>query len=227
MNKALQITFAFLLFSAVTFAQTVPQGMKYQAVARNLTGNIIANEEIALKISLVSSGKSSSAYYIEVHTITTNQLGLFSLVIGEGKVEKGSFTAVPWSTDDIWMQVNIKDKNSTIYTTISNSKLLAVPYAFHSGTASQLVSATKGSVAISGAALRESTPTTATAAQAGTWLTAGNLKANPLSDFIGNYDAVDLLIKTSNLERIKILANGDVKINGVSGTTDIKGATTL
>src|SRR3990170_8463229 len=97
---------------------------------------------LPVRISLVSN--SSSVYYTEVHTVTTNQLGLFSLVIGEGKVEKGAFIEVPWSTDDIWMQVNIKDKNSALYTTISNSKLLAVRYAFHAGTASRLAGETKG-----------------------------------------------------------------------------------
>ncbi len=225
MKKAFNLTAIFLLFFATAFSQKVPQGMKYQAVARTLTGNVIANQEIALKISLVNSGKTSAVYYSEVHTVTTNQLGLFSLVIGEGKNEKGTFTAVPWSTDDIWMEVSIKDKSSSLFTIISNSKLLAVPYAFHAGTASQLVNA-KGSKELSLGAT-STTSTTSTAAPAGTWLTAGNLKQDPSSNFIGNYDAVDLLIKTSNKERIRILANGDVKINSVSGTTDIKGATNL
>jgi hypothetical protein len=71
------------------------------------------------------------------------------------------------------------------------------------------------------------TPTTGTAAPAGTWLTAGNLKSNPASDFIGNYDAVDLLIKTSNAERIRVAANGDVKINVTGGTTEVKGITNI
>ncbi len=86
MKKVFNLTAIFLLFFAAAFSQNVPQGMKYQAVARTLSGNVIANQEISLKISLVNSGKSAAVYYSEVHTVTTNQLGLFTLVIGEGRI---------------------------------------------------------------------------------------------------------------------------------------------
>lgn len=107
-------------------AQIVPQGIKYQAVARSLKGEVMADEKINLKVSL-TAGDSKSVFYTEVHSITTNELGLFSLVIGNGKTEKGSFQKVPWAEDEVWMEVSIMEKGSPGYTTISNSKLLAVP----------------------------------------------------------------------------------------------------
>src|SRR6478609_4360717 len=113
----------------------LPQGMYYQAVDRNTRGNIIANQEIYLKINLLTGqGSSSTIYYSEVHKVVTNQLGLFTLTIGEGKIEKGTITSIPWSTADVWMQVAIKDKGKSEFVPISNSKLLAVPYAFHAET---------------------------------------------------------------------------------------------
>ncbi|HEV2833362.1 MAG TPA: hypothetical protein VGW31_15390, partial [Hanamia sp.] len=55
----------------ISFAQHVPQGMKYQAVARNITGNVIANQPISLKINLVTGqGSSSTIYYSEIHNVT-------------------------------------------------------------------------------------------------------------------------------------------------------------
>jgi hypothetical protein len=138
MKQFLFLFFGLTIFSCV-FAQSVPQGMKYQAVARDTKGQVLANQKISLQISLVSGTKTPTVYYSEVHDITTNELGLFTLVIGEGTNNTGIFKDVPWSTQDIWMQVAIKDKNATNFTTISNSKLLAVPYAFHAATASQLV----------------------------------------------------------------------------------------
>src|SRR5215218_2697504 len=115
-----------VLFSAViSIAQTVPQGMKYQAVARNLSGNVLSNQAISLKINLLTQdSKSSVIYYSETHAVTTNEVGLFTLTIGEGKVDKGKFTDIPWSTADVWMQVAIKDKGQQDFMTISNSKLL-------------------------------------------------------------------------------------------------------
>lgn len=221
MKKGLQLAVLFLFLFTGAFSQNVPQGMKYQAVARDLTGNIMANQQISLKISLVSGSKSSTEHYTEIHHVITNQLGLFSLVIGEGKIDKGTFTKVPWSTDEIWMQVSIKEKTSSLYSIISSSKLLAVPYAFHSGTASKLVEQSgSGTPIVAIAAPTKNTginitsgASTGTAAPSGAWLLGGNQKSNPASDYLGTSDAVDLVLRTSNIERLRILANGNVSIN--------------
>lgn len=249
MKKTLQLTVLYLLLCAATYAQNVPQGMKYQAVARSLSGNIIANQEISLRISLLTNDKSATVHYSEVHTVITNQLGLFTLVIGEGKIEKGTFASIPWSTDDIWMQVSIKDKGSSSFTTISNSKLLAVPYAFHAGTASQLVNQkASGSSDVSTIAASSSSTTVATSVSgvpSAPWMTKGNSATDPLTDHLGTTDAADLVIITNNIERLRISLNGDVDLknkltvgndltvkqnaylNTIGGATNIKGAATL
>ncbi len=251
MKKALQLTVLCLLLLAATYAQNVPQGMKYQAVARNLSGSIIANQGISLRISLLTNDKSATVYYSEIHTVSTNQFGLFTLVIGEGKIEKGTFASIPWSTDDIWMQVSIKDKGSSSFTTISNSKLLAVPYAFHAGTASQLVNQKASGFSVASRAAETSTSTTTSTltstsgVPAVPWVTKGNSGTNPLTDRLGTTDAADLVLITNNIERLRIFANGDIDLknklaigndltvkqnaylNTVGGITNIKGATTL
>ena len=121
-----------LLFSMPTvYAQSVPQGMKYQAVARNLSGEVMANQAIAIKIALQGNGANAGVHYTERHDVITNQFGLFSLVVGDGIVDQGDFANVPWSSEDIWMEVAIKNAGESSFSTISSSKLLAVPYAFH------------------------------------------------------------------------------------------------
>jgi hypothetical protein len=193
-----------MLLSASLYAQSVPQGMKYQAVARDLSGNVIANQTIGLKISLLSNGKGSTVYYNEVHSVTTSSLGLFTLVIGEGKVDKGTFASVPWSNEDIWMQVSIKDDKSSSFTAISNSQLLAVPYAFHAATASQLVAGKQNEVAGSAA------PTDLVPAQV--WSLKGNSRTSPLTDRLGTTDAADLVIITNNIERLRITSGGNINL---------------
>ena len=225
-----------LLSAVISFAQ-VPQGMKYQAVARNLSGNVLANQSISLKINLLTQdSKSAVIYYSETHAVTTNSVGLFTLTIGEGKVEKGKFTDIPWSTADIWMQVAIKDKGQQDFMTISNSKLLAVPYAFHSGTAAKL----SGDNITSSAITSSSTSTsTSSGVPATPWLTKGNSGTDPSTDKLGTTDVKDLVLVTNNTDRIRILSNGNVivandlnvsknvNLNTISGSTDIKGATNL
>jgi len=210
-----------LLLSLVSFfllsnadAQTVPNGMKYQAVARNLSGEVLANQKSTLKISLVtasSGAKVGAAYYSETHDVTTDLLGLFTLVIGEGKVQSGSFIKVPWSTEDIWMEVAIKDKGQTNFSIISNSKLLAVPYAFHAATANALtnVSTTSASTNIRTATASQTTNSPGIPSQ--TWSLFGNSKTGPL-DRLGTTDFADLIMITNNVERLRITADGNVNI---------------
>jgi hypothetical protein len=236
MKKILLLT-ALSFMILFSFAQHVPQGMKYQAIARNLTGEIIANQPVSLKINLVTEqGSASTVYYSEIHNVTTNQLGLFTLTIGEGSVQKGTFSSIPWSTEDIWMQVAIKDNGKADFVTISNSKLLAVPYAFHAETASKLVdnssSQTKTGLKTEGV-------------PSANWSLKGNSSSDPATDKLGTTDFADLVLVTNDSERLRILANGDVnlkntltvgnnlnagqsvKLNTVGGTTDIKGAANL
>lgn len=136
-QKYLSITILLLCFLVSAKAQNVPYGMKYQAVARDLSGNVLANQNIRLKVNLYSQD-DRVVQYSETHASTTNLLGLFSLTIGEGDAKTGSLDQVPWSTENIWMELAIDEDGGHDFVTISNSKLLAVPYAFHAATANRL-----------------------------------------------------------------------------------------
>ncbi|MFD2937673.1 hypothetical protein [Spirosoma flavum] len=212
-----------VLIGAATFtclnAQSVPSGMNYQAVARDLSGNVLANEAIDLKITLTNrQGSAAVTHYAETHLVTTNLLGLFSVVIGEGKPNTGQFKNVPWSTDEVWMEVAIRSASENTFTTISSSKLLAVPYAFHAGTAGKLTGSSNA---------REA----AVATDAG-WLLSGNAGTNATANKLGTTDANDLVIVTNNTERIRISASGSTVLRNalrvgdalvVGGNTELMG----
>src|SRR4051812_45116904 len=107
-NQTLLILLFTLLFGS-SFAQKVPQGMNYQAVARDHDGQIMGDQSIFLKISLLSEpGKFPSVYYTETQQVVTNKFGLFTLVIGKGSVVNGQWSTIPWSAKEIWMDVAIK-----------------------------------------------------------------------------------------------------------------------
>ena len=128
-----------LIFIPIAFTQTVPQGMKYQAVARDLSGHVLANQRVTLQINLYTGIERLDPVYSETHTAITNDLGLFNLTIGKGFVESGKFENVPWSSNEIWMEIAIRDREDGGFTTISDSKMLSVPYAFHAETAAELL----------------------------------------------------------------------------------------
>ena len=99
------------------------------------------------------------------------------------------------------MQVSIKDKTNTTFTTISNSKLLAVPYAFFAATAGELSKAQTLLGAANG-----NTP----GVPSQNWSLFGNSRSDATKDVLGTSDYVDLVIVTNYLERMRILANGDI-----------------
>lgn len=196
MKKVFAFLTVLIMFACQQlFAQAQPEGMNYQAVARNLKGEILANQPVSLRISLFSMGSNSkSEYFREVHEITTSMAGVFSLIVGKGTPEFGIFKDIPWSTENIWLEVSIKSKGEAGFTSISNSKLLAVPYAFHSLTASKLTDQSNSAAGV----------------PSQSWLLFGNSNSNPLTDKLGVTDSVDLVMVTNNIERQRIYANGNI-----------------
>lgn len=201
MKKSALLLLLCLGFVIVSVAQTEPRGMKYQAVARNLKGEVMANEKIALRISLSSMQNGKPVvHYSEIHSQLTNELGLFSLVIGEGEKPSSDFAKIPWSTEEIWMEVAIQERGSNGFATISNSKLLAVPYAFHAVTASKLVEGMETNAGSPGV-------------PSNVWSLKGNYNSNPLFDKLGTTDYVDLVFITNNTERLRITKDGNINIS--------------
>jgi len=203
MKKLLFSFIISLLMITSFYAQTIPQGMKYQAVARDLSGEIIEKQPISLKIQLLGEFNSSQIYYEEVHNVTTNQFGLFSLVVGQGNVEKDVFTEIPWDKENIWMHIAIKTGKEANYTSISNSKLMAVPYAFHAATASQLTSEKSNNGNVKEKV--EGVPSQ-------NWSLFGNSKSDSERDKLGTTDEVDLVFVTDNIERMRLLNSGELEV---------------
>lgn len=206
MKKNYIFLFILTFWSLALSAQNVPKGMNYQAVARDLKGNVLKEQPISLQISL--KGTKGKIAYAETHHITTSELGLFNIIIGEGEIQSGAFAAIPWSSEEIWMEMAIDEAGGEDFVVLSSSRLLAVPYAFHAGTASEIVNSDSES--------HEK------AAMKGQWQSTGNDGSDPNTHFIGNIDAQDLIIKTNSIERIRILANG-----GVSFADDLTIGTNL
>ena len=77
MKKIIYTTLLVFFIIQTVIAQTVPRGMNYQAVARDKTGEVLPNQEIFLRINLVSQPTTASevVYYSEIHRAVTNSLG--------------------------------------------------------------------------------------------------------------------------------------------------------
>ncbi|MCF6184793.1 MAG: hypothetical protein L3J56_09265 [Bacteroidales bacterium] len=132
MKKTLFILFITLFIGTAIFAQ-VPQGLKYQAVVRDVGGAILQNTTIGLQISILKGSETGPSVYTETWTVTTNNFGLVNLNIGVGEGSStDDFSSITWGSDNYWLKVALDKNGGTNYTEMGTSKLLSVPYALYS-----------------------------------------------------------------------------------------------
>jgi len=133
MKKIYTIFVALILIGSL-MAQ-IPQSFKYQAVARDAGGDVVADQAVGMQISILQGSTSGTAVYVETFTPTTNEFGLINLNIGTGTVVSGDFTTIDWSADTYFVKIEMDITGGTTYEEYSTSQLLSVPYALHAKTA--------------------------------------------------------------------------------------------
>ena len=198
-------TLCLVLLCTITLLGQVPQSFKYQAVARDAVGNLMADQSMVLRVSLHEGSAEGEEIYSE-QQIQTNLFGLFSLKIGAGKSTKGDFSTVVWDKKSIWLSIDLKDSNSGFYRLLSSSELLSVPYALHAASASTL---TNGSG--SNRTLQDSA-----------WALQGNIGTSATVNFIGTTDFEDLVFRANGTERMRIKAQGEIGIGLISPSTNLE-----
>ncbi|MES2617869.1 MAG: hypothetical protein V4613_08320 [Bacteroidota bacterium] len=129
MNKRLLtlFTFCFLLITCV--CAQVPQGMKYQAVARNKSGAVLQHHKVGLRFTIRDGSINGSIVYSEAQTDSTNEFGLFTVVIGNGTPQVGNFNTIAWGSGSKFLQIELDTNGGTNYTNLGGSQLMSVPYA--------------------------------------------------------------------------------------------------
>ncbi len=126
-----------LIISLFTFifslaAGQVPQGFNYQAIARDGSGNVIPNQSFPVKIDLQTSLSGGTLIYEETFSsITSNNFGLITLVVGTGTQTGGSaasFSAIDWKAQPIYMKTTVEHPVGTPIV-MGTSQVWAVPYS--------------------------------------------------------------------------------------------------
>ena len=133
MKKVIFFLFTFH-FSLITLLSQTPQAFNYQAVARDNNGNVLTNQKVSFRISLLQGSTTGSEIYCETHIDSTNQFGLVNLKIGNGTVLTGDFSTIDWSTGGYFLMVEMDETGGTSYQEMGTTQLLSVPYSLHSIT---------------------------------------------------------------------------------------------
>lgn len=132
--KQFLLVIMFVSFSAALHAQ-MPKAINYQAVARNNSGQALANQNIKVRLSIVNTSAGNATLYSETRNVTTNALGLFNVQIGSAGAiaTSGNFAGINWanntsSTEALKVELDIN--NSGAFTEMGIQSLVTVPYAF-------------------------------------------------------------------------------------------------
>jgi len=130
--KRLLLLLITLHSSLIILFSQAPQGFNYQAVARDSGEELLTSQTIDVKIGIRTGSEGGLLVWEEIHTVTTNEFGLFTLKIGDPEAQQGSgsadsFSDIEWSTGAHYLEVAIKVDATFI--PMGTSELLSVPFA--------------------------------------------------------------------------------------------------
>jgi hypothetical protein len=121
-----------VLIANVAIAQA-PQGIPYQAAARNSSGAILASTAISVRFTIRDSIATGAIKYRETHSVTTTAQGMFSLNVGQGTVVSGTFAGINWATNAKFMQMEMDPAGGSSYIDMGTQQMMSVPYALYAG----------------------------------------------------------------------------------------------
>ncbi|MEP7237685.1 MAG: hypothetical protein ABI685_07470 [Ferruginibacter sp.] len=139
--KKILLTFAVMFVALLSMAQS-PNLMNYQGVARNAVGNVLPNQSISLRLSILTGTPTGASVYSETRTMLTNAFGLFNVVVGSAGASNvsGTIAGINWTafgagSGNKYLQVEIDPNGGSSFTNVGSTQLVSVPYALNAGSA--------------------------------------------------------------------------------------------
>jgi len=98
----------------------------YQAIVKESNGNLVTNNVVSFKFSLMYQSANASPFYVEEHTVTTPSDGVVNLSVGGGTVVNGTFPDIDWS-QSVFMKEEIDTGNG--FQDMGTKQIASVPVA--------------------------------------------------------------------------------------------------
>ena len=172
MNSSIKVLlFLFCLLASKSLfsqGQVVPDGILFQAVARDANNNAAGNRNIFIQIYIKKGNVNGSTDYSESFKVVSSSEGIFSIIIGQGTRLTGplSLKMLDWAKTMYFVNIKIAIeptlpnpnwKADNNYVDIGTSQLWTVPYSFtsetskfsdSSGTISSILPGSKGGTGV-------------------------------------------------------------------------------
>jgi hypothetical protein len=132
------LLFVFSLFLSYSFA-IAQDGINYQGAATDGNGDELTNQNITIRASVLSTSASGNLQWEETHSTTTDQFGLFNVVIGQGTNTTNGATALfddmDWGSGNHYLKIEMDATGGTNYAMIGTTQMMSVPYALYAKSA--------------------------------------------------------------------------------------------
>jgi hypothetical protein len=125
------LSFFAITLSVILRAQA-PALIPYQAVARDASGQPLANTNVNARFTIHDGSANGTSVWQELQTVSTSALGLFTAQLGSNV----SLNSVNWAGGAKFMQVEMDLGNG--FVDIGTQQMLSVPYALFAGTAASV-----------------------------------------------------------------------------------------
>ena len=135
--KKILLTITSFVVTLLAMAQA-PNLLNYQGVARNAAGNVLPNQSIGLRLSILSGSSSGTLVYQETRTVLTNAFGLFNVQVGGpgatstvGTIAGVNWTAFGAGSGTKFLQVELDPNGGSSYVNVGSTQMLSVPYSLY------------------------------------------------------------------------------------------------
>ncbi len=108
----------------------IPNGLSYQTVLYNASGNVRANAEVSITISILQGSAAGSSIYSEAHNLTTSGKGSINLQLGAA--EPADFADIDWGQGPYFLKTEVDGSWA------GTVQLLSVPYALYAESSETL-----------------------------------------------------------------------------------------
>ena len=132
--KKFLITILCLVAASTMFAQ-VPQSFSFQAVMRDNSNNLMANQIVHAKFTITPNDNSDVITYCETQNLTTDTNGILRAEIGKGTSCGGRFDQIHWERGEYLLNCHFAFSAIPEDFITTSSQLISVPYALVSGSA--------------------------------------------------------------------------------------------
>jgi len=136
------LSFQFLAYTLSAQTTKVPDGILFQAIAKDPSGNPAKGRTIYIKNAILQTSINGPEVYLEAHKIVASQEGVFTIVIGKGNKLLGpnSITNLDWSSGPYFLNIKaaiapsiplanwVADEH---YVDMGTSQFWTVPFALY------------------------------------------------------------------------------------------------